>query len=74
MAYVAIAATTAIGASLAERDYALPFGLAVGAGLAAAFLAAGLQEPQRPPGGGGAWAAPSPRHCASSAVTGSSWR
>jgi MFS family permease len=46
VAYVAIAATTAIGASLAERDYALPFGLAVGAGLAAAFLAAGLKEPQ----------------------------
>ena len=48
VAYVAIAATTAIGASLAERDYALPFGLAIGAGLAAAFLAAGLQEPARP--------------------------
>ena len=48
MAYTAIAATTAIGASLAERDYALPFGLTVGAGLAAAFLAAGLKEPQRP--------------------------
>ncbi|MDF3016460.1 MAG: major facilitator superfamily 1, partial [Thermomicrobiales bacterium] len=46
VAYIAIAATTAIGASLAERDYALPFGLAVGAGLAAAFLAAGLKEPQ----------------------------
>ena len=48
VAYVAIAATTAVGAALAERDYALPFGLAVGAGLAAAFLAAGLQEPARP--------------------------
>jgi MFS family permease len=48
VSYVAIAATTAIGASLAERDYALPFGLAAGAGLAAAFLAAGLKEPQRP--------------------------
>ena len=48
VAYVAIAATTAIGASLAERDYALPFGLAVGVGLAAAFLAAGLREPARP--------------------------
>ncbi len=48
VAYIAIAATTAIGASLAERTYALPFGLAVGAGLAAAFLAVGLQEPQRP--------------------------
>ncbi len=49
VSYVAIAATTAIGASLAERDYALPFGLAAGAGLAAAFLAASLREPQRPP-------------------------
>jgi MFS family permease len=48
VAYVAIAATTAVGATLAERDYALPFGLAVGAGLAAAFLAAGLREPARP--------------------------
>ena len=51
VAYIAIAATTAIGASLAERDYALPFGLAVGAGLAAAFLAAGLEEPRRPVAG-----------------------
>jgi MFS family permease len=48
VAYIAIATTTAIGASLAERTYALPFGLAAGAGLAAAFLAAGLKEPQRP--------------------------
>src|SRR5215210_2239507 len=48
LSYVAIAATTAIGASLAERAYALPFGLAVGAALAAAFLAAALKEPQRP--------------------------
>lgn len=48
VAYIAIAATTAIGASLAERNYALPFGLAVGAALAAAFLAAGLKEPRRP--------------------------
>ena len=48
VAYVAIAATTALGATLAERDYALPFGLAVGAGLAAAWLAAGLKEPARP--------------------------
>jgi MFS family permease len=48
VAYVAIAATTAIGASLAERTYTLPFGLAVAAGLAAAFLAAGLKEPQAP--------------------------
>jgi MFS family permease len=48
VAYVAIAATTALGATLADRDYALPFGLAVGSGLAAAWLAAGLQEPARP--------------------------
>lgn len=48
VAYVAIAATTALGATLAERDYALPFGLAVGSGLAAAGLAAGLKEPARP--------------------------
>ena len=48
VAYVAIAATTALGATLADRDYALPFGLAVGAGLAAAWLAAGLKEPVRP--------------------------
>jgi MFS family permease len=53
LSYVAIAATTAIGASLAERDYALPFGLAAGAGLAAAFLAAALKEPQRPVAGRG---------------------
>src|SRR5215217_1326782 len=53
VAYIAIAATTAIGASLAERDYALPFGLAVGAGLAAAFLAAGLKESHRPLAGQG---------------------
>jgi hypothetical protein len=51
VSYIAIAATTAIGASLAERDYALPFGLAVGAGLAAAFLASGLREPRRPAAG-----------------------
>jgi MFS family permease len=48
VAYVAIAATTALGATLAERDYAWPFGFAVGAGLAAAWLAVGLKEPPRP--------------------------
>jgi MFS family permease len=48
VAYVAIASTTALGATLAERTYALPFGLAVGAALAAAWLAAGLREPSRP--------------------------
>ena len=49
VSYVAIAATTALGASLAERDYAWPFGLAIGAGLAAAWLAAGLREPASEP-------------------------
>jgi MFS family permease len=48
VAYVAIAATTALGATLAERDYAWPFGFAIGAGLAAAWLAVGLKEPPRP--------------------------
>lgn len=47
MAYIAIAATSALGATLAERDYALPFGLAVGFALAAVWLAGGLQEPPR---------------------------
>jgi len=46
--YIGIAATTAIGAALADRTYALPFGLAVAAALTAAFLAVGLKEPQRP--------------------------
>ncbi len=48
VAYLAIAATSALGATLAERDYALPFGLAVGFALAAVWLAAGLKEPPRP--------------------------
>jgi MFS family permease len=48
VAYVSIAVTTALGAALAERDFALPFGLTVGGGLAAAWLAAGLREPERP--------------------------
>ena len=48
VSYIAIAATTALGAGLADRDYALPFGLAVGCALAAAWLAAGLREPERP--------------------------
>ena len=47
VSYLAIAGTSALGGVLAERDYALPFGLAVGAGLAAAWLAAGLREPER---------------------------
>lgn len=48
MSYVAIAATSAIGASLADRNYALPFGLTVGFALAAVWLAVGLKEPPRP--------------------------
>jgi MFS family permease len=47
VSYLAIAATSALGAALAERAYAWPFGLAVGAGLAAMWLAAGLREPER---------------------------
>lgn len=48
VAYIAIAATSALGATLAERDYALPFGLAVGFSLGAFWLAVGLKEPPRP--------------------------
>jgi MFS family permease len=48
VSYFAIAATSALGAALAERSYALPFGLTVGFALAATWLAAGLQEPARP--------------------------
>jgi MFS family permease len=48
VSYVAIAATTALGAALADRDYALPFGLMIGSALAAAWLAIGLREPERP--------------------------
>jgi MFS family permease len=50
VSYVGIAATSALGATLAERSYALPFGLAVGFALAATGLAAGLREPARPAG------------------------
>ncbi len=48
MSYVAIAATSALGATLADRNYALPFGLTVGFALAAVWLALGLKEPARP--------------------------
>ncbi len=48
MSYIAIAATSALGASLADRSYALPFGLTVGFALAAVWLALGLKEPPRP--------------------------
>lgn len=47
--YLAIAATSALGAYLADRSFAIPFGLTVGFALAAFWLAAGLQEPSRPP-------------------------
>jgi MFS family permease len=48
LSYLAIAGTSALGGVLAERDFALPFGLAVGFALGAAWLAAGLREPERP--------------------------
>lgn len=47
VAYFAIAATSALGAALAELTYALPFGLTVAFALGAVWLAAGLQEPPR---------------------------
>ncbi|MCA9879309.1 MAG: MFS transporter, partial [Thermomicrobiales bacterium] len=47
-AYLAIAATSALGATLADRNYAWPFGLTVGFALAATWLAVGLFEPERP--------------------------
>lgn len=47
LSYVAIAATSAIGASLAERNYAIPFGLTIGFALGAVWLALGLKEPER---------------------------
>ena len=45
--YVVFAATTWLGAALAERDFAWPYGLTVASGLAAAWLASGLREPER---------------------------
>ena len=47
-AYLAIAATSALGAALADWNYAWPFGLTVGFALAATWLAVGLFEPERP--------------------------
>ena len=47
-AYLAIAATSALGAALADRSYAWPYGLTVGFALAATWLAVGLFEPERP--------------------------
>lgn len=46
--YLAIAGASALGAALADRSFALPFGLTVGFALAAFWLAAGLKEPARP--------------------------
>lgn len=48
LSYIALAATSALGATLAERDFAIPFALAVACALGAAWLAAGLREPERP--------------------------
>ncbi len=45
--YVVMGATTWLGATLAERSYGWPYGLTVACGLAGAYLAAGLQEPER---------------------------
>lgn len=47
VSYVVIAATTWLGATLAERSFAWPYALTIGVGLAAAYLAAGLREPAR---------------------------
>jgi MFS family permease len=45
--YVVFAATTWLGAALAERDFTWPYALTVASGLGAAWLAAGLREPER---------------------------
>lgn len=45
--YVVFAVTTWLGGVLAERNFAWPVALMVGAGLVAAWLAAGLREPPR---------------------------
>lgn len=45
--YLVVAATTWLGAVLADVDFAWPYALMVGAGLAGAWLAAGLREPAR---------------------------
>ncbi len=45
--YLVVAATTWLGAVLADVDFAWPFALMVGVGLAGAWLAAGLREPER---------------------------
>ncbi len=45
--YLIIAATTWLGATLADRDFAWPYALTVAVGLAGAYLATGLREPER---------------------------
>lgn len=45
--YLAAATTTWIGAALAVVHFGWPYGLAIAAGLAAAWLASGLREPPR---------------------------
>ncbi len=45
--YVVLAATTWLGAALAERDFTWPYALTIASGLAAAWLASGLREPAR---------------------------
>ncbi len=45
--YLIVAAATWSGAALADRDFAWPYALTIGIGLAAAYLAAGLREPAR---------------------------
>jgi MFS family permease len=47
VSYVVIAATTWLGAFLADRSFVLPYALTITSGLAAAGLAAGLREPPR---------------------------
>ena len=74
VAYVAIAATTAIGASLAERDYASAVRTGRRRGVGRRVPGRGSQGAAAARRRGrGAWVGRLPRHCASSAATGSSW-
>lgn len=47
LSYVVIGATTWLGAALAGLSFAWPYGITIGVALGAAWLAAGLAEPQR---------------------------
>ena len=47
VSYLVIAAATWLGAVLADLDFAWPYALMIGVGLAGAWLAAGLREPAR---------------------------